>query len=96
MGTSPWPVTMITGSSASSACRRSSSAKPSMPGMRTSLTTTPAKSGVSSASASSARAQVRTLMSESSSHCCTASRIGASSSMKMICCMFTPALRRAV
>ena len=45
IGTSPWPVIRITGRPGSIDCSRRSSAMPSMPGMRMSLITTPAKSG---------------------------------------------------
>ncbi|MCY1401164.1 hypothetical protein D9M71_162760 [compost metagenome] len=43
-GTSPWPVISSTGSSASWACNCSSNCRPSIPGMRMSLTTTPGQS----------------------------------------------------
>ena len=47
IGTSPWPVIRITGSPGSIDCSRRSSAMPSMPGMRMSLMTIPAKSAPS-------------------------------------------------
>ncbi|MNE12339.1 hypothetical protein D3C80_1051330 [compost metagenome] len=43
-GTSPWPVIRITGSSPSRSCTWPSSCRPSRPGMRMSLTTTPGQS----------------------------------------------------
>jgi len=53
--------------------------------MRTSLISTPGKSRSSAVSASRAREKVRTWKPDSSSHCCTAWRIAASSSMKITC-----------
>ncbi len=54
MGTSPWPVIMITGSAESWLISRLSSAIPSMPGMRMSVTTTPGQSEPTTFRASSA------------------------------------------
>ena len=60
MGTSPWPVIMMTGRLLSSCIRRLRNAIPSMPGMRMSLTTTPGQSGPITFSASSALAGTTT------------------------------------
>ena len=54
---SPWPVISMTGRSGSRACTSRSSAMPSIPGMRISLTMTPGKSGVSACSALAALAK---------------------------------------
>ena len=56
IGTSPWPVIMMTGRPESMPIRRLRNAIPSMPGILMSLTTTPAKSGPMTFSASSALA----------------------------------------
>ena len=81
IGTSPWPVIRMTGRPGSIDCSRRSSAMPSMPGMRMSLMTTPAKSGPSAFSAGSAASKVTVSKPESCSHCATLSRMSASSSM---------------
>src|SRR5690554_4257963 len=96
MATSPWPVTRISGSSRSMSASRVSSCRPSLPGMRTSLTTTPAKSLPSSGSASATLAQTRTGMPDSSSHWRTAWRMAASSSMKSTCSFIRSLIRLAL
>ncbi|CAM5526725.1 hypothetical protein SSCI18S_03991 [Sphingobium scionense] len=84
IGTSPWPVTRMTGSSASRALSARNRSMPDMCGIRTSLTTTPGKSASIAASASAARAKARTSWPASISVCAMAARRSSSSSTRAI------------
>ena len=84
IGTSPWPVIMMTGSPESSPINRLRNAIPSMPGMRMSETTTPGQSAPITFSASSALAYVSVSKPDRTSHWLIDSRISGSSSTTAI------------
>jgi hypothetical protein len=85
MATSPWPVISSTGMSGSIAWMRANSARPSMPGMRTSETTAPVKSRDSALSAAGPLSKVATSKPASSSPWTTATRRASSSSTNTTC-----------
>ena len=84
IGTSPWPVIMMTGRPESMPISRLRNAMPSMPGMRISETTTPGQSAPITFSASSALANVSVSKPESASHWLIDSRMSGSSSTTAI------------
>jgi hypothetical protein len=80
MVTSPWAVMRMVGMLASVACTWASSARPSMPGRRTSVMTMMGAPGWMWGSASSAVRQGCTVRPSSSSVCVRLTRTGRSSS----------------
>src|SRR5499426_2960287 len=82
IGTSPWPVITMTGSSGSTPCDSRSSSSPSIPSIFRSVTRMPGKSVVNRFSAVAAWSCTSVSSPARPSHCVTASRIDASSSTK--------------
>src|SRR5215813_7291566 len=82
IGTSPWPVITMTGSSGSTPCESRSSSSPSIPSIFRSVTRMPGKSVVNRFSAVAAWSCTSVSTPARPSHCVTASRIEASSSTK--------------
>src|SRR5215470_4478108 len=82
IGTSPWPVITMTGSSGSTPCESRSSSSPSIPSIFRSVTRMPGKSVVNRFSAVAAWSCTSVSSPARPSHCVTASRIDASSSTK--------------
>src|SRR4051812_21084160 len=80
-GTSPWPVMMITGSLRGLAPNRRNSSKPSIPGMRTSVSTQPGSRFASSSRKTCAESKTRTSKPAEPSRKSSESRIAGSSSM---------------